>query len=103
VMITGAARGIGASSARLSHQLGARLVLVDLDEPGLRDLSAEIGGQDVVRIPGDVCDFDAMQRAANTAVERFGAIDVVVANAGWLATGHKRLRPRRGLEETDLR
>lgn len=38
-MITGAARGIGASMARLLHQRGARLVLIDIDESGLRALA----------------------------------------------------------------
>lgn len=82
VMITGSARGIGASMARLLHQRGARLVLVDRDESGLRETSGELGGEAVVRVGCDVNDFDAMQGAADTAVARFGAIDAVVANAG---------------------
>ncbi|MCV7230411.1 SDR family oxidoreductase [Mycolicibacterium komossense] len=81
VMITGAARGIGASMARLLHQRGARLVLVDIDEHGVRALAGELG-DDVVVFADDVNDFDTMQAAAETAVTRFGAIDVVVANAG---------------------
>jgi NAD(P)-dependent dehydrogenase (short-subunit alcohol dehydrogenase family) len=82
VMITGSARGIGASMARLLHQRGARLVLVDRDEPGLRTLSGEFGSDTVLCVGCDVNDFDAMQVAENTAVARFGAIDAVVANAG---------------------
>jgi NAD(P)-dependent dehydrogenase (short-subunit alcohol dehydrogenase family) len=82
VMITGAARGIGASMARLLHQRGARLVLVDIDEPGVRALAGELGDDDAVCAGSDVNDFDAMQAAAEIAVTRFGAIDVVVANAG---------------------
>jgi NAD(P)-dependent dehydrogenase (short-subunit alcohol dehydrogenase family) len=82
VMITGAARGIGASMARLLHRRGARLVLVDIDEHGVRALAAELGDEDVACVSGDVNDFGAMQAAAETAVTRFGAIDVVVANAG---------------------
>ncbi len=82
VMITGAARGIGASMARLLHQRGARLVLVDIDEHGVRALAAELGDDSVVWATCDVNDFDAMRSAAETAVSRFGAIDVVVANAG---------------------
>lgn len=82
VMITGAARGIGASMARLLHRRGARLVLVDIDESGLRALAGELGRDAVVWAGGDVSDFDGMQAAAKTAVTQFGAIDVVVANAG---------------------
>ncbi len=81
VMITGAARGIGASMARLLHRRGARLVLIDIDERGLRALSDELG-DDIVCARCDVNDFDAMQAAAKAGVTRFGAIDVVVANAG---------------------
>jgi NAD(P)-dependent dehydrogenase (short-subunit alcohol dehydrogenase family) len=82
VMITGAGRGIGASMARLLHQRGARLVLIDIDESGLRTLSGELGDEVVVCAGCDVNDFDAMQSAAKTAVTRFGAIDAVIANAG---------------------
>jgi NAD(P)-dependent dehydrogenase (short-subunit alcohol dehydrogenase family) len=81
-MITGAARGIGASMARQLHQRGARLVLIDVDESGLRVLSEELGEQGVACFGCDVNDFDAMHAAARAAVARFGAIDVVVANAG---------------------
>ena len=82
VLITGAARGIGASMARLLRQRGARLVLVDRDEAALTNLVGNLGNRDVVLISCDVNDFDAMQDAADTAAARFGGIDVVVANAG---------------------
>ena len=81
-MITGAARGIGASMARLLHQRGARLALIDVDEAALSILASELGGDSVVCIGCNVNDFDAMQAAIDTAVTRLGAIDVVVANAG---------------------
>lgn len=81
-MITGAARGIGASMARLLYQRGARLVLIDVDESGLRSLTSELGDEVVVCGGCDVNDFDAIQAAVKTAVTRFGAIDAVVANAG---------------------
>jgi NAD(P)-dependent dehydrogenase (short-subunit alcohol dehydrogenase family) len=82
VLLTGAARGIGASMARRLHQRGARLVLVDIDEHGARALAGELGNDVVACASSDVNDFDAMRAAAETAVIRFGAIDVVVANAG---------------------
>jgi NAD(P)-dependent dehydrogenase (short-subunit alcohol dehydrogenase family) len=82
VMITGAARGIGASMARLLHHRGARLMLVDIDEHGVRTLAAELGDKDVACAISDVNDYEAMRAVAETAVTRFGAIDVVVANAG---------------------
>jgi NAD(P)-dependent dehydrogenase (short-subunit alcohol dehydrogenase family) len=82
VLITGAARGIGASMVRLLRQRGARLVLIDRDDVSLTDLVGGLRSGDIVRISCDVNDFEAMQDAAATAVARFGAIDVVVANAG---------------------
>jgi NAD(P)-dependent dehydrogenase (short-subunit alcohol dehydrogenase family) len=82
VMITGAARGIGASMARLLHQRGARLVLVDIDGDGVRALAGELGDDVIACASSDVNDFDAMRAAAESGVTRFGAIDVVVANAG---------------------
>lgn len=82
VMITGAARGIGASMARLLHRRGALLLLIDVEESDLGALSDELGHETVAYVGCDVNDFNAMQNAADDAVARFGAIDVVVANAG---------------------
>lgn len=92
--ITGAARGIGAETARALHARGVRLVLTDLDEAPLRELEAELagseldGGQsDILAIACDVCDLPAMEAAATQAVERFGGIDLVLANAGIASYG----------------
>lgn len=81
-LITGAGRGIGASVARLLHRRGSRLVLIDVDAAILHDLAVELGEDSVLCIGCDVTDFSAMQAAATAAVERFGGIDVLVANAG---------------------
>jgi NAD(P)-dependent dehydrogenase (short-subunit alcohol dehydrogenase family) len=83
VLITGGAHGIGAEVARRLHAKGAKLVLTDLDEAALAARSAELGGDDrVLTVVADVRDLAAMQAAADAAVERFGGIDVVMANAG---------------------
>jgi NAD(P)-dependent dehydrogenase (short-subunit alcohol dehydrogenase family) len=82
VLVTGAASGIGASTARELYRRGARLVLVDVNESGLGALLAEFDHDRRVAVAGDVCDFDAMRAAVSTGVECFGGIDVVVANAG---------------------
>jgi NAD(P)-dependent dehydrogenase (short-subunit alcohol dehydrogenase family) len=81
VLITGAARGIGAETARLLHTQGARLVLTDLDEKPLHELAAELG-EDVLTVRCDVRDLAAMEDAVAQATARFGGLDVVVANAG---------------------
>jgi len=83
-LVTGAAAGIGRATAERFGGEGARLVLADVNEAGLRRLTAELAatGCEVVAVVGDVSvDADA-QRMVRTAVEQFGRLDVVVANAG---------------------
>jgi NAD(P)-dependent dehydrogenase (short-subunit alcohol dehydrogenase family) len=88
VFITGGARGIGAEVARRLRNRGAKLVLTDLDKAELDTMAAELGGEEHVRtVVADVRDLSAMQAAAAQAVERFGGIDVVVANAGIISYG----------------
>jgi len=87
VFITGGARGIGAEVARRLRNKGARLVLTDLDRAELAALAAELGEDRVLTAVADVRDLPAMQAAAARGVERFGGIDVVVANAGILSYG----------------
>ncbi len=87
VFITGGARGIGAEVARRLRNKGANLVLTDLDEAELAALAEELGEDGVLTAVADVRDLPAMQAAAAQAVERFGGIDVVVANAGIASYG----------------
>jgi NAD(P)-dependent dehydrogenase (short-subunit alcohol dehydrogenase family) len=81
VFITGAARGIGAEAARQAHARGARVALVGRRLKPLQHLAAELG-EGAAAFQADVRDLDAMQRAADATVARFGGIDVVIANAG---------------------
>ncbi|MBX7433242.1 SDR family oxidoreductase [Mycobacterium sp. Y57] len=87
VLITGAARGVGAEVAGRLHAKGANLVLTDLDADPLDELGAGLRGDRVHTIVADVRDLTAMQAAASSAVQRFGGIDVVLANAGILTYG----------------
>jgi NAD(P)-dependent dehydrogenase (short-subunit alcohol dehydrogenase family) len=87
VFITGAARGIGAEVARRLRNKGAKLVLTDLNKAELAALAAELGDDRALAVVADVRDLTAMQTAAKQAVERFGGIDVVVANAGIASYG----------------
>jgi NAD(P)-dependent dehydrogenase (short-subunit alcohol dehydrogenase family) len=81
VLITGAARGIGAESARQLRARGARLALVGLEPELLEERAAQLGG-DTAWFEADVADPDALEQAVEGTVERFGGIDVVIANAG---------------------
>jgi NAD(P)-dependent dehydrogenase (short-subunit alcohol dehydrogenase family) len=86
VLITGGAVGIGAGLGRELARRGARVVLTDMDEPGLEQtrsqIAAESGESSVLTLVADVCSLTDMERAVSEGVSRFGGIDVVVANAG---------------------
>ncbi len=87
VFITGGAQGVGADLARRLRRKNATLVVTDIDKAGLAALSAELGEDRVLTAAADVRDLPAMQAVADQAVERFGGIDVVVANAGIASYG----------------
>lgn len=79
VLITGAARGIGAALAERLHGRGARVALAGL-EP---DLLGEVAGRvDAPWWPCDVTDRQQVEEVVDAAAERLGGLDVVVANAG---------------------
>lgn len=86
VFITGGGAGVGAEVSRRLYRKGAKLMLVDVDEEALRAHAALLG-DDVATAVADVRDLSAMQAAADAAVERFGGIDVVLANAGVASYG----------------
>ena len=86
VFITGAARGIGAATAERLHRKGANVALVGLEPERLRELADRLGER-AAAFEADVTDFEALQRAVASTVERFGGIDVAIANAGVAFTG----------------
>jgi NAD(P)-dependent dehydrogenase (short-subunit alcohol dehydrogenase family) len=86
VFITGAARGIGKATADRLYGKGANVALVGLERERLEQNAAQLGER-AIAIEVDVTDFEALQRAVKTTVERFGAIDVGIANAGIAFTG----------------
>ncbi|NYI43447.1 NAD(P)-dependent dehydrogenase (short-subunit alcohol dehydrogenase family) [Nocardioides aromaticivorans] len=87
ILITGGARGIGLETAKALAAQGARLVLTDLDSPALEEAVAAIGDDACTGIVADVTDLAAMEGAVASAVERFGRLDVVLANAGIASYG----------------
>ena len=85
VLVTGAARGIGAAAAKQLAARGAKLALVGLEPDELAKVAADCG-PDAAWFEADVTDTTAIEAAVRGTVERFGGIDVVIANAG-IATG----------------
>ncbi|HYX86705.1 MAG TPA: SDR family oxidoreductase [Gaiellales bacterium] len=79
-LVTGASSGIGAATARALHQAGARVVLASRrgDDVGIEGALAR---QCDVRIPAQI------EELVTTAVDRFGGLDILVANAGVGAYG----------------
>jgi NAD(P)-dependent dehydrogenase (short-subunit alcohol dehydrogenase family) len=86
VFITGAARGIGAATAEHLHARGDNVALVGLEPERLEALAARLGDR-AASFEADVTDRDALDAAVAGTVERFGGIDVAIANAGIHTTG----------------
>lgn len=86
-VVTGAARGIGAAAARALAQNGARIVVSDiLDASPVADSIQSDGGQ-AIFIPADVTDISSTDQLMDQAIEQFGTLDILVANAAFSLRG----------------
>ncbi|WP_369051430.1 SDR family NAD(P)-dependent oxidoreductase [Burkholderia gladioli] len=81
VLITGAAGGIGAATARELHACGARLVLTDVTQASVDRLAAEFGPERTLALALDVTDAAATRAVVQRTVNRFGRLDIAFANA----------------------
>jgi len=86
VLVTGAASGIGAETARRFAADGAMVALVDREAGPLDAVAAELAADRVVTVVADVTDLEQMRGAVKETVDRFGSLSVLVNNAG-VATG----------------
>jgi len=90
-VVTGGANGLGRAIVEVFVDEGARVVVADLDDEAGNDLVTGLG--DVAAfIHTDVSDADSVQAAVDAAVERFGALDVMVNNAGIPSAFHRLMR-----------
>jgi NAD(P)-dependent dehydrogenase (short-subunit alcohol dehydrogenase family) len=97
-LITGAARGIGAETARRLVALGANVMLVGLEPERLAALTDELGSARAAWAEADVVDHHALAQAVETAMSRFGRLDIAIANAGLHFVGAVATAPQRQLE-----
>ncbi len=91
VFITGAASGMGRATAHLFAREGAKVMATDLNEAGVNAVADEIreaGFSDVATFTLDVGDHDAIKAAVAATVETFGALDILINNAGFARLAH---------------
>lgn len=81
-VVTGAAGGIGLATARRFVEEGAKVVLADLSEPALREATSGWNADGIALVQADVSQPGDVDRCTQAAVERFGGLDIMVANAG---------------------
>ena len=81
-LVTGGARGIGLATSRALIARGASVAIVDLDATTAERAATQVHQTEALGLAADVTDRSAMQHAVAAAVERFGGLDIIVANAG---------------------
>jgi meso-butanediol dehydrogenase/(S,S)-butanediol dehydrogenase/diacetyl reductase len=80
-LVTGAASGIGAATARRFISAGARVLAVDQNAGGLRELAATLG-ENLTPYPADLTQRAEVEAAVAAAIEKFGHLDILINNAG---------------------
>ena len=81
-LITGGAGGIGQAAARIFTGEGARVVLVDRDEASLQSVVTSIGEDKASYVVADVTQPEQAENYVKAAIERWGGVDIYLANAG---------------------
>ena len=96
-LVTGAARGIGYETARQLHARGASVAVLDIDATQAQEAAERIGAR-TIGIGADVADHGAMMSAVAETVEKFGGLDIAMANAG---IAQSRLATTRGISSEE--
>jgi meso-butanediol dehydrogenase/(S,S)-butanediol dehydrogenase/diacetyl reductase len=87
VLVTGAASGMGLAATRRFIAEGARVVMLDIDEAGLKAATGAFPADRILLQVGDTADQKTAAIAVKAAVERFGALHVLINNAGVASEG----------------
>jgi len=98
-VVTGASRGIGKATALALAKEGAHIIAVARTIGALEGLDDEIkavSGNAATLVPLDITDFDALDRLGGVIMEKYGKLDILIANAGFLAdiTPVSHLKPK---------
>jgi NAD(P)-dependent dehydrogenase (short-subunit alcohol dehydrogenase family) len=101
-VVTGGAGGIGSAMARAFAARGAKLVLADLDEKTLAEVTRDFekSGAQVLGVPTDVTKPESVESLAEAALRKFGAVHIVCNNAGIATFGPIATSTRRDWEFT---
>jgi len=92
-VVTGAASGIGLATAQALAAEGMRVVLADLDEAGAGREATALGDDVALGVAVDVRDPESVEALARAAVDRFGAVHVIMNNAGIVTGGRTWEQP----------
>lgn len=88
IIITGASSGIGEETAKVLAANGAKVVLSARREERLKKLASELGEENAAYLASDVTNADDMKKLVALALEKFGKLDAVFANAGTMPAGN---------------
>ncbi|WP_293887490.1 MULTISPECIES: SDR family oxidoreductase [unclassified Sphingobacterium] len=80
--ITGGTKGIGFGIAKSLIEAGVKVAISGRNTEDLEKAKHELGNQNVIAIQADVTDFEDEKKAVDAVVEKFGKLDIIIANAG---------------------
>ncbi|MGX5819306.1 SDR family NAD(P)-dependent oxidoreductase [Chitinophaga lutea] len=102
IIITGAARGIGAATAAQFAKAGDRLAVTDRDEAALLALGERLSaeGAEVLALPGDLRDDRFLCSIVPAVISRWNRVDVLINNAAWRTHSTMRTMTRENWEAT---